>query len=82
MSITIKTYPEYLASMAKASKEYVGDHCFVAGCTNPPPYYRAGDARFWCGMCEEHAEMRKSYLSYIRTKLQQCGLIYVRSTDV
>lgn len=74
MPIEVKTYKEYLADEAEESKEYAGSHCFVAGCTNPPPYYKYGDARFWCGMCEEHAGMRKRYLDYIRTKLLQCGV--------
>lgn len=74
MPIEVKTYKEYLADEVEASKEYVGDHCFVAGCTNPPPYYKVGDVRFWCGMCEEHAEMRERYLNYIRNKLLQCGV--------
>ena len=74
MPIEVKTYKEYLQEEAEASKGSVSDHCFVAGCTNPPPYYRTGDARYWCGMCEEHAEMRESYLRYIRNKLLQCGV--------
>lgn len=74
MPIEVKTYKEYLAGEAEESKEYAGSHCFVAGCTNPPPYYKVGDARFWCGMCEEHAEMREKYLSYIRNRLLQCGV--------
>ena len=74
MPIEIKTYKEYLDDEAELSRESVGDHCFVAGCTNPLPYYQVGDARFWCGMCEEHAGMRKKYLDYVRTKLMQCGV--------
>lgn len=74
MPIEVKTYKEYLADEAEASKRHVGDHCFVAGCTNPPPYYEVGDVRYWCGMCEEHAEMRERYLGYIRNKLLQCGV--------
>ena len=71
MPIEVKTYKEYLADEAEASKEYVGDHCFAAGCTNPPPYYKVGDARYWC---EEHAGMRERYLDYVRTRLLQCGV--------
>lgn len=74
MPIEFKTYKEYLDDEAKASEGKVGDRCFIAGCTNPPPYYKYGDARFWCGMCEEHAEMREKYLSYIRNRLLQCGV--------
>ena len=51
MPIEFKTYKEYLADEAEASKEYVGDHCFIAGCTNPPPYYKDGDARSCCDEC-------------------------------
>lgn len=74
MPIEVKTYKEYLADEAEESKEYAGSHCFVAGCTNPPPYYKYGDARFWCGMCEEHARMRERYLDYVRDRLLQCGV--------
>ena len=74
MPIEFKTYKEYLADEAEASKEYVCNHCFVAGCTNPSPYYKDGDVRFWCGMCEEHARMRERYLDYIRDRLLQCGV--------
>lgn len=74
MPVEVKTYKEYLADEAEASKLSVGNHCFVAGCTNPPPYYKVGDARFWCSMCEEHAGMRKNYLEYVRTKIMQCGI--------
>ena len=48
MPIEVKTYKEYLADEAEASRENVGDHCFVAGCTNPPTYYQVGNERFWC----------------------------------
>ena len=74
MPIEVKTYKEYLADEAEASRENVGDHCFVAGCTNPPTYYQVGNERFWCGMCKDHAGMRKKYLDYVRTKLMQCGV--------
>lgn len=74
MPIEVKTYPEYLADEAAVSQEHVGDHCFIAGCNNPGPYYQVGDERFWCGMCEEHAEMRDKYLRYMQGKLRQCGL--------
>lgn len=74
MPIELKTYKEYLADEAEASKNDVGGRCFVAGCTNPPPYYQVGDVRFWCGMCEEHAGMRDRYLDYVRERLLKCGV--------
>ena len=74
MPIEVKTYKEFLAAAAEASKDNVRDSCFVVGCTNPPPYYQVGDVRFLCGMCEEHADMRKRYLDYVRERLLKCGV--------
>lgn len=58
----IPYFPVYAAYRdARKKPEYVGDTCFVAGC-NKPAEYEAGDARYYCGMCEEHANIRCSYV--------------------
>lgn len=74
IAVTIDSYEKFLAAEAKASESVAGERCFVAGCTNPPPYYRVGDARYWCGMCEEHANMRDRYRNYIQSKLDNALL--------
>lgn len=58
----LKTYPEYRDSHKKP--EYFGCTCFVGGC-NKPAEYEGGDARYYCGMCEEHANVKRDYLSYL-----------------
>ena len=58
MDISIKTYEEF----ANEHKKYDGSaKCFVYGC-DKPAYYEGGDARFYCGMCEEHVGLKESYL--------------------
>ncbi len=58
--VDLATYPEYRES--KKDSKYSGtDTCFVAGC-DKPAYYEGGDARYWCGMCEEHADIRFDYV--------------------
>lgn len=57
----ILTYKEYLDK----HKKYDGKTtCFVQGC-NKPAFYEGGDARFYCCVCEDHADMEQSYLSYL-----------------
>lgn len=47
-------------------KKYDGtDECFVAGC-HKPAYYEGGDYRFYCGVCEEHAQIKGRYEEYLR----------------
>ena len=74
IEVSIESYAKFLDNEAKASTEYAGATCFVAGCTNPPPYYKVGDARYWCGMCEEHAGMRDRYRNYVQSKLERALL--------
>ena len=59
--VDLATYPEYRES--KKDPKYVDGKgkCFVAGC-DKPAYFEGGDARFWCGMCEEHADIRFDYV--------------------
>jgi hypothetical protein len=58
--VEIVTYPEFRETMKDS--HYTGkDECFVGGCKQPA-YYEGGDARFWCGMCEEHAAIRYRYV--------------------
>lgn len=75
MPIEIKRYKEWLADQAEQSREsgHLGDHCFVAGCDNPGPYYVVGDERFWCGMCETHAGMTDNYREYVKNCLSKLG---------
>lgn len=62
MDIKIKTYDEFIND----HKKYDGTHkCFIPGC-DKPAYYEGGDSRFYCGMCEEHAEMKEYYRVYLR----------------
>lgn len=64
----IRTYAEYLDEHKKYPSTA---KCFVAGC-NKIGYYEGGDARFYCGMCEKHASMKKHYmadLGYVKRKL-------------
>lgn len=50
-------YKEFL----KLNAKYDGNSkCFVYDCTKPA-LYEGGDARFYCGMCEEHAGMLSKY---------------------
>ncbi|WP_405325842.1 hypothetical protein [Fibrobacter sp.] len=56
----VLTYPEFRETMKDS--HYTGkDTCFVGGC-NQPAYYEGGDARYWCGMCEKHADIRYRYV--------------------
>lgn len=50
--------------------KYFGAKCFVAGCNNPAEY-EGGDARFWCGMCEECVGVKKRYDSYVEDLLRR-----------
>ena len=62
MNLHIKTFQEF----ADERKEYDGTlECFVAGC-NKPAYYEGGDCRFYCGVCEEHAQIKGRYEEYLR----------------
>lgn len=84
IEVTVESYEKFLDNETKASTEYAGATCFVAGCTNPPPYYKVGDARYWCGMCEEHANMRDRYRNYIQSKLENAllkGLAQVKAKN-
>ena len=69
MDIKIKSYEEF----ANERKKYDGTNkCFVMGC-DKPGFYEGGDARFYCGMCEEHARLKEYYISdlkYIEKKVR------------
>lgn len=58
--ILFPAYREYRDACKKP--QYVGETCFVAGCDKPAEY-EGGDARYYCGMCEEHANIRMHYVS-------------------
>lgn len=57
--ILFPAYREYRDAQKKP--QYAGETCFVAGCDRPAEY-EGGDARYYCGMCEEHADIRCSYV--------------------
>ena len=59
---SVPTYDDFKKSRVK----YDGTtKCFVFDC-NKPGLYEGGDARFYCGMCEEHSGLRSSYRMYLR----------------
>ena len=61
MPTRIMTYNEFFVQHVK----YDGhDKCFVAGC-NQPAYFEGGDARCYCGMCEEHYGIKENYRRYL-----------------
>lgn len=63
----VPIYEEYKET--HKSKNYKGCTCFVSGCNNPAEY-EVGDARYPCGMCEEHAGIRDDYKAYIWSKMR------------
>ena len=75
--VIVKSYKRFLASEHSRGVRMgcLGDKCFVNGCNVRGPLYPVGDARFWCGMCENHADMRKSYKMYIMSKLDELKLL-------
>ena len=52
------TYEEF-KEMHKEPK-YFNNICFVAGCNNLAEY-EGGDARFYCGVCEQHSRLQERY---------------------
>ena len=57
----ILNYEDWL----KTQEKYDGSRsCFVYDCDRPA-LYEGGDARYYCGMCEEHASMEGRYRSYL-----------------
>ena len=61
MEFEVMTYSEFEAK----HKKYDGhETCFVPGC-NKPAYYEGGDARFYCGVCAEHARLNEMYHEYL-----------------
>lgn len=48
----------------KTQEKYKGSKCFVMGC-DKEGLYEGGDVRYYCGMCEEHASMKKKYQWYL-----------------
>lgn len=55
------TYDEYKTEWPKME----GSKCFVHWCKNKA-IYKVGDERYWCGMCEDCAGIRRHYLSDLR----------------
>lgn len=71
--VIVKSYKRFLASEhARGVRQgCLGNKCFVGGCNVKGPLYPVGDDRYWCGMCEKHADMRKSYKNYVASKLDE-----------
>lgn len=63
--IHFETYEEY----KKRNRKYNGK-CFVHNCDNPG-YYEGGDSRFYCGMCEKHAQLKEHYVR------EMCSLLHI-----
>lgn len=60
-------YKEWL----KTQEKYSGKNkCFVADC-DKPGLYEMGDARYWCGGCEEHAGMQMKYQDYLQSNTRE-----------
>lgn len=61
------TYEEYKES--QKVKKYVESNleCFVCGC-HKKAEYEGGDARWYCGVCEEHAHLKEYYDTFITNK--------------
>ena len=57
----ILSYSEFLEDRVKYSAD---TKCYIYDC-NKPGIYEGGDARFYCGMCEEHASMPSKYRLYL-----------------
>ena len=57
----VLTYEQY---KNKNVKYDLNTKCFVFDC-NKPGLYEGGDARFYCGMCEEHSNLRGRYRLYL-----------------
>ena len=62
----LKTTPPLdYSSFLKENVKYNGiQKCFVNNCEKPA-LYEGGDARFYCGMCEEHSGMIGKYRLYL-----------------
>lgn len=58
LGVLFESYYEFL----QRNKVYDGKNkCCVMGCAKQAEY-EGGDSRYYCGMCEEHAHMRKRYI--------------------
>ena len=60
----IKSFEEFREEYRKIWLEpkYFGLPCIVCG---KPAEYEGGDARFYCGVCEEHSRLKEEYKYYI-----------------
>ena len=59
----VPTYEEYKDILIKYSDT---TKCIIYNC-DKPGLYEGGDARCWCPMCEEHAEIERSYRMYLNS---------------
>ena len=58
------TYEEFKNKFKKP--KYFGQKCFVYNCNNLAEY-EGGDARFYCGVCEKHSNIKKEYDLYVKS---------------
>lgn len=52
------TYEEFKQS--RKTDKYKNQKCYIPGCNNLAEY-EVGDSRFYCGMCEEHANIKEEF---------------------
>lgn len=73
----IDSYEEFL----NEHKKYSGHcKCFVIGCVESG-YYEGGDSRFYCGMCEEHANMKNAYRRYLEERKRKIEIRMMWNPD-
>ena len=66
LNIRFESYEDFL----KRNKvlKYIGNKCFVLGCDKQAEY-EGGDSRYYCGMCEKHANMKERYIEELENIL-------------
>lgn len=69
--VSFESYEEFLER--NKVPDYNGKKCFVLGCTKPG-LYEGGDSRFYCGMCEDHADMKNKYIREMESILGISGI--------
>lgn len=51
--------------------KYFGLTCYIPKC-NCPAEYEGGDGRFYCGVCEQHSNVKEAYKSF-KKQTQPCN---------
>lgn len=60
--MSIMTYEEFKQTRVKYPS---GPKCFMGSCYQPG-YYEGGDERYYCPMCEKHANVAYDYKLYMK----------------